>query len=131
MNDPQTDLTQTQRLIRTKLYVPRVHPDLVDRPRLIQKLNDGLLARLVLVTAPAGYGKTTLLAKWVEQARMPVAWLSLDSRDNDPTSFWAYFIAALQNSASQASAVAVWACCSRRYSLRKRRSWGHYSMRSR
>ena len=97
MNDPQIDPPQTQRLIRTKLYVPRVHPDLVDRPRLIQKLNDGLHARLVLVTAPAGYGKTTLLAKWVEQAGMPVAWLSLDSRDNDPTSFWAYLIAALQN----------------------------------
>jgi LuxR family maltose regulon positive regulatory protein len=57
---------------------------------------------LVLVTAPAGYGKTTLLAKWIEQAGLPATWLSLDSRDNDPTSFWLYFIAALQNLQSSA-----------------------------
>lgn len=96
MNDPQIDLPQTHRLIRTKLYVPRVHPDLVDRPRLILKLNKGLHTKLVLVTAPAGYGKTTLLSIWVEQTGMPIAWISLDNRDNDPTSFWTYFIAALQ-----------------------------------
>ena len=96
MDDPLIDPPQTQRLIRTKLYVPRVHPDLVDRPRLVQRLNQGLHARLVLVTAPAGYGKTTLLTTWVQQSGLSVAWISLDGRDDDPISFWSYFIASLQ-----------------------------------
>jgi LuxR family maltose regulon positive regulatory protein len=62
----------------------------------VQRLNQGLHARLVLVTAPAGYGKTTLLATWVQQSGLPVAWVSLDERDDDPVSFWSYFIASLQ-----------------------------------
>lgn len=96
MENAQFGSPQTHRLIRTKLYVPRVHPDVVDRPRLIRKLDEARQAKLALVTAPAGYGKTTLLAKWAEQSGLPVAWVSLDDRDNDPTIFWTYFVAALQ-----------------------------------
>jgi LuxR family maltose regulon positive regulatory protein len=88
---------QTQ-LLRTKLYVPPVHPHLVPRPRLTAQLDRGvqLGRRLALLSAPAGYGKTTLLAEWIAGAGLPVAWLSLDEDDNAPARFWSYLIAALQ-----------------------------------
>ena len=83
-------------LLLTKLYIPRAHPDLVERPWLIERLNEGLRRNLTLVSAPAGYGKTTSLSTWIGKTRMPCAWVSLDERDNDPARFWSYFIAALQ-----------------------------------
>jgi len=83
-------------LLTTKLYIPPVRPELVSRPRLIQRLNQGLYRKLTLVSAPAGSGKTTLLSEWVAQIQHPAAWLSLDEGDNDPARFWAYLIAALQ-----------------------------------
>jgi LuxR family maltose regulon positive regulatory protein len=85
-------------LLTTKLYIPPVRRDLVSRPRLIERLNEGLQRghRLTLVSAPAGYGKTTLLSEWVATCGRPVAWLALDSGDNDPARFLAYLIAALQ-----------------------------------
>ena len=89
-------------LIATKLYIPRVRPELVPRPRLLHALNSGLERGLTLVSAPAGFGKTTLLSAWIktlEQATSwarPACWLSLDRGDNDPARFWAYFVAALQ-----------------------------------
>jgi LuxR family maltose regulon positive regulatory protein len=83
-------------LLTTKLYIPPVRPELVSRPRLIERLNQGLHRKLTLVSAPAGFGKTTLLSESVGGCGRPVAWLSLDKGDNDPTRFWAYFIAALQ-----------------------------------
>jgi LuxR family maltose regulon positive regulatory protein len=75
-------------LLTTKLYMPPASPRLVPRPHLIQQLDEGLHLghRLTLASAPAGFGKTTLLS----------AWLSLDDGDNDPTRFLAYLIAALQ-----------------------------------
>ena len=84
------------RLLQTKLFVPRAHPEIIKRPSLIKKLNDGLDSRLILVTAPAGYGKTTLLSNYIQQSDVPVAWISLDDRDNEPIRFWSYLIAALQ-----------------------------------
>ena len=71
---------------------------LVSRPRLIERLNAGPRSgrKLTLISAPAGFGKTTLLSEWAAGCRRPVAWLSLDKGDNDPTRFWVYFIAALQ-----------------------------------
>jgi len=69
---------------------------LVARPRLIARLNEGSTRPLTLLSAPPGFGKTTLLGEWVAQAMMPVAWLVLDADDNDPVRFWSYFIAALQ-----------------------------------
>jgi LuxR family maltose regulon positive regulatory protein len=83
-------------LLKTKLYVPRVRPDLVPRPHLVGRLSAGLHRKLTLVSAPAGFGKTTLLSEWVAGCGQPVAWVSLDGDDNDPTRFWSYFIAALQ-----------------------------------
>ncbi len=86
----------TTPLLTTKLYIPPVRPELVSRPRLIERLNAGQHRKLTLISAPAGFGKTTLLSEWVHQADVPVAWLSLAEEDNDPARFLTYAIAALQ-----------------------------------
>ncbi len=108
-------------LLTTKLYIPPVRPELVSRPRLTERLNAGLHRKLTLVSAPAGFGKTTLLSEWIHSGvrsreyegrdgnvhkTLPIpystlptlrfAWLSLDEGDNDPARFLAYFVAALQ-----------------------------------
>jgi LuxR family transcriptional regulator, maltose regulon positive regulatory protein len=83
-------------LLTTKLYVPHARTGLVSRQRLVEKLNAGMSCRLTLVSAPAGFGKTTLVSEWVHGCKRPVAWLSLDKGDNEPTSFVTYLIAALQ-----------------------------------
>jgi len=84
-------------LLQTKLYAPPLLPDCVPRPRLIEKLNQGLNGKLTLVSAPAGFGKTTLVLDWLQQQDQLVAWLSLDKNDHDPRRFLMYVIAALQN----------------------------------
>lgn len=81
--------------LATKLFVPRPPAGLVRRPRLAAKLDDGLRCGLTLVIAPAGFGKTALLAHWATAADRPVAWLSLDSGDNDPVRFWRHVVHAL------------------------------------
>ena len=83
-------------VLSTKLYVPPPRPELVSRPRLLVRLKTGLQSKLTLVSAPAGYGKTTLVSEGVRSSQMPVGWLTLDEGDNDPTRFWSYFIYALQ-----------------------------------
>jgi LuxR family maltose regulon positive regulatory protein len=96
-------------LIATKLYIPQVRPDLVRRPRLVDRLSAGLHRKLTLISAPAGSGKTTLLCEWIDRRpegeRPPspprphasaVAWLSLDPADNDTGRFFTYVVAALQ-----------------------------------
>jgi LuxR family maltose regulon positive regulatory protein len=90
---PQGEATP---LLRTKICLPPVPPELVSRPRLIDHLNRGLHRKLTLMVAPAGFGKTTLLSDALRNAQTPVAWLSVDEDDNDPVHFWTYFIAALQ-----------------------------------
>jgi LuxR family maltose regulon positive regulatory protein len=87
--------TDSLPLIRTKLHRPRVSDDLVLRPHLLHRLNRGLEQKLTLVSAPAGFGKTTLVSEWVASCDRPVAWLSLDDGDNDPVRFLAYLVAAL------------------------------------
>ena len=90
-------------LLETKFYVPRPRRGLVPRPRLGGRLDRGAGSRLTLVSAPAGFGKTTLLAEWLAAGPAGgrlVAWLSLDRGDNDPASFWAYVIAALRTVAA-------------------------------
>src|SRR5205814_9896076 len=85
-------------LLETKLHVPRWRRSLVARPRLSERLSRGAESALTLVSAPAGFGKTTLLAEWLAVAAAggrSVAWLSLDRRDNDPALFWTYLVAAL------------------------------------
>lgn len=82
-------------LLRTKLYAPRATHELVPRPRLLERLGSTPCGKLVLLSAPAGYGKTTLLGEWRRAASHPVAWLSLDEEDGDPVRFWSYVAAAL------------------------------------
>ena len=65
-------------LLETKLYVPPVRQEFVSRPRLLERLDLGLERRLILISAPAGFGKTTLLSAWASHAQVPVAWLSLE-----------------------------------------------------
>ncbi|MBW1708927.1 MAG: HTH-type transcriptional regulator MalT [Deltaproteobacteria bacterium] len=82
-------------LLATKLFIPQARPDLIKRPRLIERLNKGLKRKLAIISATAGFGKTTLLSSWYNaslSSKIPVAWLSLDGDDNDPTRFWAYLI---------------------------------------
>jgi LuxR family maltose regulon positive regulatory protein len=94
-------------LLETKFYVPRSRRALVPRPRLSERLDRGTASKLVLVSAPAGFGKTTLLTEWLAAGpagpatERPAtgrlaAWLSLDRADNDPASFWTYVITALR-----------------------------------
>ncbi|MBF8286039.1 MAG: LuxR family transcriptional regulator, partial [Anaerolineales bacterium] len=83
-------------LLTTKLYLPPARPNLVTRPRLIERLKEGLARPLTLVSAPAGFGKTTLVTDWLNRAERPFTWLALDESDNDPARFLAYFVAALQ-----------------------------------
>lgn len=105
-------------ILATKLFIPQVRQSLVSRPRLIERLNAGLRNQLILICAPAGFGKTTVVSSWVRSLdgrhdpdspgrpqtlhvrphpNVPVAWLSLDQGDNDPTRFLLYLVAALQH----------------------------------
>lgn len=85
-------------ILATKLYIPPPRPEIVLRPRLIEKLNEGLSPerKVTVISAPAGFGKTTLVSEWVADCKQPTAWLSLDEGDNDPVRFISYLIAALQ-----------------------------------
>ncbi|HEY5729176.1 MAG TPA: AAA family ATPase, partial [Anaerolineales bacterium] len=83
-------------ILATKLYIPLLRENVVHRPHLVERLNGGLRRKLILVSAPAGFGKTTLLSEWIAAHKDGVAWLSLDEGDNDPAGFWSHFIAALQ-----------------------------------
>jgi LuxR family maltose regulon positive regulatory protein len=87
-------------ILATKLYIPPARPNVVLRPRLIEALNEGLQHKLTLISAPAGFGKTTLISTWVTGIERPTAWLSLDAGDNDPARFLAYLVAALQTVAA-------------------------------
>jgi len=90
-------------ILATKLYIPPPRPKVVPRPRLIERLNEGLSAghKLTLITAPAGFGKTTLVSEWIAgceggEPKVRAAWLSLDAGDSAPTRFLTYLVAALQ-----------------------------------
>jgi LuxR family maltose regulon positive regulatory protein len=83
-------------ILATKLYIPPPRPKIVTRPRLIERLNEGLQRKLTLISAPAGFGKTTLVSEWIASCGRPVAWLSLDEGDNDPARFISYLVKALQ-----------------------------------
>ncbi|MCA9922707.1 MAG: hypothetical protein KC421_10055, partial [Anaerolineales bacterium] len=81
-------------LLRTKLFVPQTRPFLIPRPHLLKRLNEGWQQnhKLTLISAPAGFGKTTLASTWVRQREEPVAWLSLDAGDQDLTRFLSYLL---------------------------------------
>src|SRR5215218_11120194 len=82
-------------LLATKLHMPRSRTGFVVRPRLVDRLGQAHEGELTLVCAPAGFGKTALLADWARRDPRPVAWLSLDEGDNDPARFWRHVAAAL------------------------------------
>ena len=96
-------------ILKTKLYIPPLRPELVVRDRLIERLKAGIrTSKLTLVSTPAGFGKTTLLSEWIQGAAPPsavtasqsirphAAWVSLDDGDNDPVRFWTYVLTALR-----------------------------------
>ena len=93
-------------ILATKLYIPPLRSNIVLRPRLVERLNGGLSSpgRLTLISASAGFGKTTLVSEWVASCGRPVAWLSLDEGDNEPTRFLTYIVAALQTIAANIGA---------------------------
>ena len=106
-----------EQILSTKLFLPATRPELVSRHRLVDRLNRGLHQnqgfgrKLTLISAPAGFGKTTLLSAWAnsaclaqvqgEQSQHRIAWFSLDENDNDPTRFLVYMIAALRINQTQ------------------------------
>ena len=90
----------TEPLLLTKLYIPPPRTKIILRPRLIERLNEGLERKMILISAPAGFGKTTLVTEWVAGCDQKVAWLSLDEGDNDPARFLMYLVAALQTIAA-------------------------------
>jgi LuxR family transcriptional regulator, maltose regulon positive regulatory protein len=92
-------------LLVTKFTIPPLRAQLLPREHLIAVLNQSRSVPLILLSASAGFGKTTLLSAWASQSTSQVAWLSLDDQDNDPTRFWAYVIAALRHGGSRLSAV--------------------------
>ncbi len=83
-------------ILTTKLFIPPVRPQTVERPRLIEQMNHGLYTKLILVSASAGFGKSTLLSQWIKQSDYPTAWVSLDEPDSDVTRFLTYMVMALQ-----------------------------------
>lgn len=95
-----------QQFLRTKLSLPVFQAHFLPRPHLVQRLQRGVKNRLVLLSASAGSGKTTLLSEWARQSSSLIAWLALDTDDNDPVRFWSYVVAALQQ-ASLASVASL------------------------
>ena len=88
----------SDQLLATKFFVPASSHALIPRPRLTALLEEGMQYRLTLLSAPAGFGKTTLLSDWLQSRSPegpPVAWVSLDEGDNDPVRFWTYVLTAL------------------------------------
>jgi LuxR family transcriptional regulator, maltose regulon positive regulatory protein len=92
---PAAATATSDALLTTKLHIPPTRPGFVVRPQLTDRLTKGTAGAIVLVCAPAGFGKTALLADWARRDRRPVAWLSLDDADNDPARFWRHVAAAL------------------------------------
>src|SRR5262249_1785263 len=94
-------------LLKTKLYIPATRAEIVERPRLLGELTKTLVHKLTLLSAPAGFGKTTLLAEWLapaspaEKNTAPrIAWVTLEEDDNDPARFWAYIFTAFETAQS-------------------------------
>lgn len=97
----------TSTLVATKLFVPTLREGVVERRRLSERLERGATSKLTLISAPAGFGKTTLVAAWLatrSSGAQAVAWLSLDQTDNEPTTFWTHLIAALQKATAEQTA---------------------------
>ncbi|MCG8687374.1 MAG: LuxR C-terminal-related transcriptional regulator [Desulfobacterales bacterium] len=96
MTSEEKQLSLHYPVLETKLFIPEIKSEVVLRKRLVDRLNNGMDKRLILISAPAGFGKTTLLSEWISQIETPAAWISIDASDNDPICFVRYVIAALQ-----------------------------------
>ena len=97
MNDAQRTASRSPgKLLQTKLMPPRLPETAISRRELLARLDEGLSKKLILVTAPTGFGKTTLVASWLAAGDFASAWVTLDSHDNDPVRFWTYVITALR-----------------------------------
>jgi LuxR family maltose regulon positive regulatory protein len=83
-------------ILSTKLFIPSLGENMIPRPALIDRLNEGMHGKLTLISASAGFGKTSLLSQWIDCCGQRVAWLSLDEQDSDPSRFLSYLVAALQ-----------------------------------
>ncbi len=83
--------------LRTKLCVPPLRPNWISRPRLAKRMDEGFERKLALISAPAGFGKTTLLVDWIHSHKIPAAWFSVDKADNEPLHFLTYVILGLQS----------------------------------
>ena len=84
-------------MLLTKLHIPLAGNNIVHRSELFENLNIGLSRKLILVSAPAGFGKTTVVSDWIDQNKIPTAWFSLDNGDNDPVDFLSYIISGIQS----------------------------------
>jgi hypothetical protein len=93
--DPST-VSMPDTLLQTKLGIPPSRPNLVPRPHLLEALDRAREAKLTLISAPAGFGKTTILTAWARQCDSPIAWLSLSADENDPSRFFLYMVNALK-----------------------------------
>ncbi len=100
MGSAATDPVNASPVLATKFFIPRRRPGAIARQRLLKRLDNGLGSKLILVSAPPGFGKTTLIAEWLAasaSAGRKAAWLSLDPNDNQPAAFWTYVVSALQS----------------------------------
>jgi LuxR family maltose regulon positive regulatory protein len=84
-------------MLLTKLHIPPAGKNIVHRSVIHEKLNTGLSQKLILISAPAGFGKTTVVSDWIDQNKIPAAWFSLDNGDNDPVDFLSYIIKGIQS----------------------------------
>jgi len=83
-------------MLLTKLHIPSAGNNIVHRSELFDKLNAGLSRKLILVSAPAGFGKTTVVSDWIDKNKIPAAWFSIDNGDDDPANFLSYIISGIQ-----------------------------------
>jgi LuxR family maltose regulon positive regulatory protein len=90
----------TERILRAKLMAPHLASAIIPRQDLLERLDAGLSRKLTLVSAPTGYGKTTLVNHWLAGRKIPSAWLTLDEYDNDPVRFWTYLVIAMRSFAA-------------------------------
>ena len=104
---PDRHATPQTSLLAAKLHAPASRTQFLARPHLVAQLHAGLAGALTLISAPAGFGKTTLLTQWIAETRLPVAWLALDPEDNQPARFLTYLIAAIQTLHPQIGATAL------------------------
>ncbi len=84
-------------ILKTKLFMPPLREGMISRLRLIEQINNGIKKKVVFVSAPAGFGKSSLMVEWVAQTKMPVAWVSLDKSENDPINFLSYLVSGVQS----------------------------------